>query len=134
MKSKKYVIQLVVGLLIAFVIMWQRDLFTAEAVADKVLIICDGFTVVAFVYLCMGALLWVSGTGMLDIFGYALKKGANALIPGRVFDDLGGYYEYKMSKQEKRKGFKERSTLIIGFLFLAISIILTLVWYSVAQQ
>lgn len=133
MKSKKYVIQLVVGLLIAFVIMWQRGLFAAETVADKVLIICDGFTVVALVYLCMGALLWVSGTGMLDIFGYALKKGANALIPGRVFDDLGGYYEYKVSKQEKRKGFKERSTLIIGFLFLVLSIVLTLVWYSVAQ-
>lgn len=133
MKSKKYVIQLVIGLLIAFVIMWQRGLFAAESAADKVLIICDGFTVVAFVYLCMGALLWVSSTGTLDIFSYALKKGVNALIPGRVFDDLGGYYEYKVSKDEKRKGFREHSTLILGFLFLAVSIVLTAVWYMVAQ-
>ena len=133
MKSKKYVIQLLVGLLIAFVIIWQRGLFAAESVADKVLIICDGFTVVAFIYLCLGALLWISSTGTMDIFSYALKRGVNALLPGRVFDDLGGYYEYKMNKQEKRKGFKEHSTLVIGFLFLIISIGLTLVWYSVVQ-
>ncbi len=133
MKSKKYVIQLLIGVFIAFVIMWQRGLFLAESVADKVLIICDGFTVVAFIYLCLGVLLWISSTGTMDIFSYALKKGVNALVPGRIFDDLGGYYEYKMSKEEKRKGFKERSTLIIGFLFLVISIVLTLVWYSVAQ-
>ena len=133
MKSKKYVIHLLVGLLIAFVIIWQRGLFAAESVADKVLIICDGFTVVAFIYLCLGALLWISSTGTMDIFSYALKRGVNALLPGRVFDDLGGYYEYKMSKQEKRKGFKEHSTLVIGFLFLVVSIVLTMVWYSVAQ-
>ncbi len=36
----------------------------------------------------------------------------------------------KMKKAADRKPFSERSTLIIGFVLLAVSIVLTYVWYQ----
>lgn len=132
MKHKKILIQIAVGAVLAFLIMWGRGLFSAETAADRVLVVCDGCTVTAFLYLGMGALLWVSDTGFFDIFAYAVQKGAHALIPGRIHDNLPAYYDYKMQKQEKRKQRVGRSTLFTGLLFLIISILLTAVWYLLA--
>lgn len=133
MKHKKHWIQLLIGLAIAFLLMWQRGLFSAQTVADRFLIVCDGMTIVAFLYLGIGSLIWVSTTGWFDIFGYAFKKCAHAFIPGLVHENVGKYYDYKMKKCEERKPFSERSTLIIGTVFLVCSIIFTVVWYMLAE-
>lgn len=130
MKRKKYGIQLLSAVLISFLFMLMRGLFEAETPADKVLIICDGFTVTAFGFLGIGALIWVSTTGWFDIFGFAFGKALHALIPGRVHDSTGSYYDYKMKKAADRKPFSEHSTLIIGFVLLAVSIVLTILWYQ----
>ena len=131
MKNVKYYVQAGLGLVLAFAIMVFRGLFEEGTVADKVMIIGDGFTVVAVLYLGVGALMWVSTTGFFDIFGYAFKKAAHALVPGLVQDDAGRYYEYKVEKEIKRKGFFEHFTLKLGVVFLIISAILLWVWYQV---
>lgn len=130
MKHKKYGIQLLSAVLISFLFMLTRGLFEAETLADKVLIICDGFTVTAFGFLGIGALIWVSTTGWFDIFGFAFGKALHVFIPGRIHDSTGSYYDYKMKKAADRKPFSERSTLIIGFVLLAVSIVLTILWYQ----
>lgn len=130
MKHKKYGIQLLSAVLISFLFMLMRGLFEAETPADKVLIICDGFTVTAFGFLGIGALIWVSTTGWFDIFGFAVQRAAHVFIPGRIHDKVGSYYDYKMKKAADRKPFSERSTLIIGFVLLAVSIVLTILWYQ----
>ena len=131
MKNVKIWVQIGIALLLAFVVMCVRGLFTKTEISDIVMAIGDGFTVTAFLYLGMGALMWVSTTGMFDIFGFAIKRGAHAIIPALFVNEEGGYYEYKMKKAEKRKGFTEHFTLKLGFVFLIISIILTVVWYAV---
>lgn len=130
MKHKKYVIQLLTALLISFMIMLMRGLFEAEKLADKILIICDGFTVTSFCFLGIGALIWVSTTGWFDIFGFAIQRAVHVFIPGQIRDKTGNYYDYKMKKADERKPFSERSTLIIGLVMLAASIVLTVVWYQ----
>ena len=130
MKYLKYVIQVVIGVLVAFAVMCYRGLFASTNTQDTLLIICDGFTVTAFLYLGIGALLWLSTTGIFDIFAYAFKKGAHALIPGRTHDKIGGYYEYKMEKQADRKHYTEWSALIVGAGFLLLSILFTVIWYQ----
>ncbi len=130
MKHKKYVIQLLTALLISFMIMLMRGLFEAEKLADKVLIICDGFTITSFAFLGIGALIWVSTTGWFDIFGFAFQRAVHVFIPGQIRDKTGSYYDYKMKKAAERKPFSERSTLIIGLVMLAASIVLTVVWYQ----
>lgn len=131
MKNIKYYVQAGVGFVLAFVVMVYRGLFSKPVLSDKIMAIGDGFTVAAVLYLGFGALMWVSSTGFFDIFGYAVKKAAHAIVPGMVQDDAGRYYEYKINKEEKRKGFLDYFTLKLGVLFLIISGILLFVWYQV---
>lgn len=131
MKNLKYYVQAGIGLALAFAVMVYRGLFSKPSIADKVMAAGDGFTVAAVLYLGIGALIWISTTGFFDIFGYAVKKAAHALIPGMVEDNTGRYYEYKIEKEEKRKGFFEQFTLKLGVIFLIISAILLFVWYQV---
>lgn len=132
MKNAKFVAALVTGLILAFAVMWIRGLFTAESAAEVVMAVSDGFTVAGLLYLCMGALMWVSTTGFFDIFGYAFKKAAHALIPGMVDNSPNNYYDYKSGKEGKRKGFTQHSALVVGVGFIVISLILTAVWYSIS--
>ena len=132
MKNTKFVIALVTGLLLAFAAMWVRGLFDAKSADEAVMAVSDGFTVAGLLYLCLGALMWVSTTGFFDIFGYAFKKAAHALVPGMVNDTADNYYDYKMGKQGKRKGFSQHSALAVGAGFIVISLILTAVWYTIS--
>ena len=133
MKKAKVWIQLGVGLLIAFLVMWYSGIFVMTKPSDIIMAIGDGFTVAAVLYLGMGALMWISTTGFFDIFGFAFKRATHAFIPNFFMDIDSNYYEYKIKKEEKRKGFAQHSSLIIGAIFLAISIILTVVWYMIAE-
>lgn len=133
MKYKKYVIQLLTGLLIAFILMWYRGIFNARDVSDRLLIICDSVTILAFLYLGIGSLLWVSSTGYFTIFGYAFKKCVHVLLPGVGNADTESYYAYKTRKSAERKPFSEQTTLITGLFFLVCSFILTAVWYLPAE-
>ncbi len=130
MKRVKYFVQAVSGLALSVGVMFYRGIAEAESGADRVMIVCDGFTVTALLFLAVGILIWTAGTGFFDIFGYAVRKGAHALLPGLVHDNLSGYYEYKAEKRAGKAQRGEYSTLIIGAVFLLISMILTAVWYQ----
>lgn len=139
MKLKSYAIQTgVAALLVAALAAYRMGGVPANA-EGRVMAFCDAFFIVGMLYFCIGALVWVSTTGFFDIFSYAFRKGAHALIPGRITDTVGGFYEYKLGKQEKRKGkgsevgsrFGKGSTLLIGILLLVVSAVLTAVWYGI---
>ncbi len=130
MKYVKYMVQAALGLALSFGVMCYRGIFEAESGADRILIICDGFTVTALLFIAMGVIVYVSSAGILDVFGYALRKGAHALIPGLVRDNLTDFYEFKIEKQEERKAKGGNSTLFVGVLFLLASLALTYVWYQ----
>lgn len=137
MKQKKYiryVIQIVAGLILSALVMLWQGVFTRENTADVVRGVCDGFTVTALLYVAVGMLLWSSTTGFFDIFGFALRKGLHHFLPIFIHEDPGGYYEYKVQKEEKRQTKPQRSTLLVGLLFLAVSIALTFVWYHIAEK
>ncbi len=131
MDKKKVIVQVVCGLVLAFSVMVMRGLFESDSLGGIVMAIGDGFTVAAVMYLGFGALMWVSSTGFFDIFGYAVKKAAHALVPGMVEDDAGRYYEYKIKNEEKRKNFSGNLTLKLGVVFLIISILFLVLWYQV---
>ena len=132
-KRKKYVVQIVIALLLSLIFMDFRGAFDSEADGAKRLMgMCDGFSMTAMLYVCFGCLLWVSTTGFFDIFSYAFRKGAHAIIPGMGFDKLGSYYDYKQDKIAQRNTKPEYSTLFIGLGFLALSAVLVGVWYAVA--
>ena len=132
MKSVKYIAQIAAGAVMAVLVMLWQGLDDAQTAADRLKIISDGFAVSGLLYTAMGVLIWVSTTGFFDIFAYAIRKGAHVLIPGMVKDDHTGYYEYQQGKKEARaKGETagRKSTLFVGLLFFALSLLFTLLWY-----
>lgn len=139
MKLKGYAIQIGAAALLSAALVAYRIGELPATAEGRLRVFCDAFFIVGMLYFCIGALIWVSTTGFFDIFSYAFRKGAHALIPGRVSDTVGGFYEYKLGKQEKRskKGSGaggrsgKASTLLIGILLLAVSAVLTALWYGI---
>ena len=133
-KYKSYMIQTVAGLILSGLVMYWQGVFTCDNTADVIRGVCDGFTITALLYVAVGMLLWISTTGFFDIFGFAFRKGLHHILPVLIREDPGGYYEYKTDQEEKRQVKPQRATLLVGLFFLAISIVLTLVWYGVAGE
>lgn len=126
---KKYLIQLIVGIGIAIAIMYYRMPQMEEGRSGIIMAMSDGFAVVGLLYFGFGGLMLVSTTGFFDIFSYALKKGAHAFVPN-YGADLGNYYDYKMERKETRSKETEKSTLVLGVIFLLISGLFTMIWYQ----
>ncbi len=85
--------------------------------------LCDGFFVVAVMYVGIGSLMWISSTGFFDIFGYAVRFILNRFTPSRR-DEKFTYYDYKCEQNDKRDGKPMTHTVLItGLLVLAISFI-----------
>ena len=124
MKSVKYIAQIAAGAVMAVLVMLWQGLGDAQTAADRLKIISDGFAVSGLLYTAMGVLIWVSTTGFFDIFAYAIRKGAHVLIPGMVKDDQG-----KKEARAKGETAGRKSTLFVGLLFLALSLLFTLLWY-----
>ena len=127
----RLIIQIAIGLIIAVGVMTSQGAF-AEGVsaADRILAIGNGFSVIALLYISFGLLVWISTTGVLDIFSFALQKGAHFLIPFSTREANGKFYEFKVEKR-KQKGKGQYMTLLVGLGFLMIAIALTVAWYYV---
>ena len=129
----RLIIQIVIGLIIAVGVMTSQGAF-AEGVsaADRILAIGNGFSVIALLYISFGLLVWISTTGVLDFFSFALQKGAHFLVPLSTRKANGKFYEFKVEKAKKRKqkGKGQYMTLLVGLGFLIIAIALTVAWYE----
>ncbi|MBO5353906.1 MAG: DUF3899 domain-containing protein [Lachnospiraceae bacterium] len=126
---KKYIIQVGIGLLFAAAIIFYRMPQMEEGTAGVLMAVSDGFTVTGLLYICFGILLFASGTGFFDFLGYASHRVIEFFIP-RLDKGTENYYEYKVKKQEERKKFSLKSTLLVGLGFVGIAVIFTMLWYQ----
>lgn len=131
MKHKGYLISGGIALVMILLLMISRGFFTADTAEARLLAASDAVSVVALMFVCVGALIWISSTGVFDMLGYALKKGAHALIPGRIGDPAIDFYEYKMAMKEKER-HTPISILVVGLILLALSFVLIYFWYKVS--
>lgn len=135
-KIIRLIIQIAVGLLIAIGVMSSQGAFESGITqADRILAIGNGFSVTALLYLSFGMLVWISTTGVLDIFSFALQKGAHFFLPFSTKKANDKFYEFKVEKEEKRKkrGKGQYMTLFVGLGFLLVAIVLTAMWYGVGD-
>ena len=120
------------GLCMAMLISVGRGAFAAETAADCLLAFCDGFSVSGVLLLCFGAMIWISNEGFFDVLSYAAQKGLHHLIPGRASEDLGSFYDYKISKANgKRAG--SAFLIVPGIVILAVGLVLMGIWYSLGS-
>lgn len=127
----RYLVQIGIALVMSLLFMELRHAFDSGITTEeRIRGVGDGISITALLYISFGILLWVSSTGFFDIFGYAFRKGAHALIPGMGLDKHVSYYDYKEERAAKRKTKPIRSTLLIGLGLFVISMVLVVVWYQ----
>lgn len=85
----------------------------------------DGFFVTGLIFTGFGLLLWISTTGVLDIITYGFKSLLYLFTPYQKSKDEGGFYEYKLEKQAKRKSVPFEY-LWLGIAWIIVSFILAL--------
>lgn len=135
-KIIRLIIQIAVGLLIAIGVMNSQGAFESGITqADRILAIGNGFSVTALLYLSFGMLVWISTTGVLDIFSFAIQRGAHFLVPFAAKKANDKFYEFKVEREAKRKkrGKGQYMTLFVGLGFLLVAIVLTAAWYLVGD-
>ena len=126
-KLIKYAVCFGVEVLIAFLVIWSKGFFTDSA-AVNLQITADAFFVAGVLMSLFAGMLFVSGEGALIGIGFVLRNVVLAFIPmGRTKHEL--YADYRARKLKEGKKQEDSSVLVTGLSFLAVGIILTVIWY-----
>ena len=124
----KYAICFGVEVLIAFLVIWSKGFFTSSA-AVNVQILSDAFFVAGILMTLFAGMLYVSSEGALIGIGFVLRNVVLAFIPmGRAKHEF--YADYRARKLSEVKERDDRFVLWTGLFFLAIGIVLTVIWYT----
>ena len=124
----KYAICFGVEVLIAFLVIWSKGFFTPSA-AVNVQILSDAFFVAGILMTLFAGMLYVSGEGALIGIGFVLRNVVLAFVPmGRAKHEF--YADYRARKLSEAKDRDNRFVLWTGLFFLAIGVVLTVIWYT----
>ncbi len=113
----KYATTIASGLCIAVAVFYLRGGFTETDTGEVIKFLSDAFFIPAVLFTGFGLLCVAAGEGVLDIIGFGFQSLLYLFTPVRKDRAVGGYYEYKMRKKEKRKPVPVH-ILYVGILFL----------------
>ncbi len=123
----KYAICVGIELVIAFLVIWSKGFFTDRA-AVNLQILSDAFFVAGILMTLFAGMLYVSSEGALVGIGFVLRNVVLTFIPmGRARQER--YADYRERKMREMKKNNDICILITGLFFLAVGIVLTLIWY-----
>lgn len=132
-KMKKWIsfgVQLLIAALIAVALYYSfvDDLDTTRFEHQRYVAVEDAWTMYCWsnalfvpgvMWLGIGGLMWIATTGFFDIFSYAFSSLLVLFSPLKNPKDHQHFYEYKMAKEEKRKGKSVTwSVLIVGLILI----------------
>ncbi|MBR4872231.1 MAG: DUF3899 domain-containing protein [Clostridia bacterium] len=126
---KKYLITILVGLSMAGMILWLKDIGTQTQAEAIFHILCDAFFVVGVVMLGGGLLVFTSNEGTFDMIKYGCSAFAD-LFRKHGKRKYATYYDYRVARAEKKLGFG--FLLICGAIFTTISLIMYLFYLQYA--
>ena len=126
----KYGICFGVASLITVLVFWIRGFFT-DNVGVNIQILSDGFFVSGILLLAFAGMMFISGEGALIGIGFVLRSVAQIFIPmgRRNHEFYGKYRERVLAEKKARKQESDHCALVVGLVFLAISIVFTVIWY-----
>lgn len=124
----RYGITFAVGLLLAFCAMLAQGIFSQTETVAVMKILCNAFFASGVVIACVGLLVVATEGGAFDMLAYAVVlifDGLRRDVTKRKYKD---FYEYKQAKKEKKRSFAY--LLIVGLIFIAISLIFLIPYYN----
>ncbi|MBQ3013573.1 MAG: DUF3899 domain-containing protein [Clostridia bacterium] len=116
--------------MITVLVFWIRGFFT-DNVGVNIQILSDGFFVSGILLLSFAGMMFISGEGALIGIGFVLRSVAQIFIPmgRRNHEFYGKYRERVLAEKKARKQESDHCALVVGLVFLAISIVFTVIWY-----
>ena len=124
----KYSVSFAIASLIAFIVIAIKGFFT-DSISVNIQILSDAFFVSGLLFTLFAGMLFVSGEGALIGIGFVLRNVVLAFVPmGRKKHEV--YADYRERKLNEARERQYSSVLTVGLLFLAIGVILTIVWYT----
>jgi hypothetical protein len=125
--KKKKIIKWIIAVLVVVggamaLFVWRLNNYPSDMESMPVLhALIDGFFIIGMLCTGFGLIMWISTTGVLDIISYGFKSILYLFTPLTKDRDEGGFYEYKLEKQAKRKEVPfEYLWLGVGALVLSI--------------
>ena len=123
----KYCICFGIASLMTFIVFWIKGFFT-ENIAVNVQILSDGFFVSGILMTMFAGMMFIAGEGALIGITFVLRNIVQAFTPmGRKHHEF--YAQYRERKMNELKKSTDHCILFTGLLFLAVGIILTVIWY-----
>ena len=126
-KRKDILVNLIVGLVVALAV----TLLNPQMVDNLIQRICDGCFVAAVLLLGFGGLMFARNQGTFDMMTYSMASVFRLHMPaasiGHARDE--DFATYKERKAQKRKS--PAGSLIAGAVYLALSVILLVIYYMV---
>ncbi len=130
-RLKRYIITIAVGLLIAGGVMAARNFGGAATAVQRIVILCDAFTVPGVLLILAAGLVFVSNNGIFYGLGFALSRAVLFLFPGGMTTKKHERYGDYVERKREKGGIKDYRFLpIVGAAFLAVGVILTVVYYG----
>jgi hypothetical protein len=129
-KLRSYGICVGIEVLIAFLVIWSRGFFT-DSLAVNIQVLSDAFFVSGILMTLFAGMMFISGEGALIGIGFVLRSVAQFFIPmGRKNHEFYAQYRERVLAEKKEKQQKgNHCAFVVGLIFLAISIIFTVIWY-----
>ena len=122
----KYIICFCIAAAMTVIVFWIKGFF-GNSPAVNLQIVADGFFVSGILMTLFAGMMFVSGEGALIGIQFVLRNVVLAFTPmGRKHHEL--YKDYRERKLSEAKKASDHCVLITGLFFLAIGIILTIIW------
>lgn len=124
---KNSLITLLVGLVIAGLIAWSKDVFSQPAIINVYHILSDSFFVSGVVITGVGLLVFSSNEGTFDMLVYGMRSFFDLFRRNSV-KRYASFYDYRTSRQANKFSFA--FMLFSGLILLAVAIVMYLLYRS----
>jgi len=119
-----------ISLVMFFISLWRSEVIFSDAQLsslDTLRFVCDAFSTVGFIYLCVTVLVLAAKAGTFNFFTYNSRILISMFIPDRSEKMKISYADYIFDKAEKRKKNRFMHILAVGLFYLLIGVILLII-------
>lgn len=127
-KLYRYLITIAIGLVMTFLVLLSKGAFGMSNTKDIIHTLSDAFIVPGVVITGIGLLVFATNEGVFDIIVYGVGQFVKMFSANPSRRKYKDFNEYREVKRSTKLSFGY--IVIVGVIFLAISIILSLVWYK----
>lgn len=129
-KLRKYIITIIVGLVIAFIVLLIRNVFTLKTKVEILHVLSDAFFISGFLLFGFGLLVFASNEGTFDMLVFGFAKLINVFKRDMTKSKYKTFYDYRVSKQEKKQSFG--FMVIVGLGLILVSLVFLFFWNKVS--